>query len=157
MDQEVIIYISKATRPLSSEETAQISAAAAHKNRKLKVTGLLLQVGNYFVQVLEGHSEALSFLLEKITADNRHTEVRVIYKAPDHSRMFAQWNMGFFNIEQHYSINRCDFAQLRQFTEKAFAHNETSKEAIVQVIKALPALMQTCETKKPEMAFAGAR
>ena len=83
------------------------------------------------MQVLEGQSLPLAALLQKIEADERHSVIHIIYKAFTPSRIFAQWNMGYFNIEQYYQINRCDVAQLRRYVEKTFMNNETAQEAIV--------------------------
>ena len=147
MHQEMIVYISKATRPLSAAEVQQIAALSAERNRKADITGLLLQIGDYFVQALEGDAEKLAPLLKKIQADNRHNEVQTIYRMSDQPRIFTQWNMGFFNIEKHYQASRQDVAQLRQFAQKAFAADTSSREAIAHLIKSIPALMKKWEVE----------
>jgi hypothetical protein len=139
----MIIYISKAARPLQSEEVELLAASSAAKNRQVAVTGLLLQVGNFYVQVLEGRPWRLSYLLEKIERDARHSDLSVIYKAPAQSRLFGQWNMGYFNIEKYYHANELDVPRLRQFAEEAFATSKTSQHALVQVIRSIPAICFT--------------
>ena len=146
MHPNMIIYISKATRTLSPAEVEQIAAASAKRNKEANITGLLLQVGNYFVQVLEGEAYTLDRTLKRIEADQRHTGIRIIYQASSSAKMFSQWNMGYFNIEQHYQANRLDFMQLQRYAEETFATRDSSKEAIVQVIRTMPALMQSWQT-----------
>jgi hypothetical protein len=145
MQQHAVIYISKATTTLRPETVQQIANSSAEKNQKADVTGLLLQIGNYFVQILEGEEQTLEKLLRKIERDDRHSELRVIYQKPIRSKTFAQWNMGYFNIEEHYQANRLDVLKLRNYVDEMFATRETSKKAIVQIIRSMPALMQAWE------------
>ena len=150
MQQNMIIYISKATRVPTAEEVARLARASAENNRNTGITGLLLQIGNYFVQVLEGQPQILSAVLRKIDRDERHTGLCIIYQKAGDSKLFTQWNMGYFNIEQYYQANRLDIHALRHYVEEIFTKRATSKEAIVQLIRSMPVLMQSWQIQKPD-------
>ena len=137
-----LIYISRATQTLSEEEVKAISEVSAHNNQKLDVTGLLLHVGNYFVQVLEGEDSKISLLLNKIERDPRHTGMRIIYRGHTVRRLFLNWNMGYFNIEHYYELNRLDIEDLKHQVDALFAQKGNSPESLLKVIRIIPELLE---------------
>jgi len=64
-------------------------------NKLADVTGLLVYVDGNFLQVLEGEHEVVSTLLEKISQDHRHTDVKVVYKTIIEKRTFNSWQMAY--------------------------------------------------------------
>jgi len=64
-------------------------------NKLADVTGLLVYVDGTFLQVLEGEQEMVSDLLEKISKDPRHTDVKVVYKTGVERRTFNAWQMAY--------------------------------------------------------------
>lgn len=140
MPQEMLIYISKAARPLTPNDVEQIAISSTEKNKKSNITGLMLQIGNFYVQVLEGQPWKLSSLLATIERDDRHVELRVIFREHTQSRLFPQWSMGYFNIEKYYHANHLDIRQLIRYTNEACTKNATSTHALIQVIKSIPAI-----------------
>ena len=80
MRLEMCVYISRTTELFRQMDVPALAEASAYHIRTRAITGLLLQIGNYFVQVLEGDAPTVSALLTKISHDKRHTDVRVIYK-----------------------------------------------------------------------------
>lgn len=152
MSSMFLIYISRAVVPLDEADVKYLAQTSAAKNHQNNITGLLLQVGNYFIQVLEGEHGVVTSLLEKIACDVRHTDVRTIYRSANTNRIFDRWNMGFFNIEQHYTLNRLDLEGLKRYVGEVFAQNGASPDGLVQVIRTLPALMETSRTNTPAMS-----
>ena len=63
--------------------------AAAH------ITGALMFSGKHFVQVLEGHTDALDELLCTLRSDSRHSSLKVLHDTAIHDRRFANWTMAF--------------------------------------------------------------
>src|SRR5436309_800677 len=90
-----IVYSSKATHPMSTEELTDILAVAQPRNLVADITGILLYRNGDFLQVLEGPVDALSFLLEKLNRDSRHSEVRVLLDGQVSARAFGAWSMAF--------------------------------------------------------------
>ena len=64
-------------------------------NRLADVTGLLVYVDGTFLQVLEGEQNVVSALLEKISKDRRHKDVKVVYKTGIEGRTFNAWQMAY--------------------------------------------------------------
>ena len=64
-------------------------------NKFADVTGLLVYVDGNFLQVLEGEQEVVSALLEKISKDCRHEDVKVVYKTSIENRTFNSWQMAY--------------------------------------------------------------
>jgi hypothetical protein len=142
MRLEMCVYISRTTEHFRQMDVLALAEASAQHNRTQEITGLLLQIGNYFVQVLEGDVVTVSALLTKISLDKRHTDVRVVYKNPIPERLFKQWNMGYFNIEQHYELSRLNLIDLRRTVTDAFNNQETAGKALVLVLRSIPALLE---------------
>ena len=59
---------------------------------------LLYKDGN-FMQVLEGPAAAVRDLHERINRDPRHTGLITLMERPVTQRQFADWSMGFRNLD----------------------------------------------------------
>jgi len=55
----------------------------------------LVYVDGQFLQVLEGEQEVVSALLEKISKDHRHRDIKVVYKTAIERRTFNAWQMAY--------------------------------------------------------------
>jgi hypothetical protein len=90
-----LIYASRITLPpidLNEEVDAIIRASIRH-NRQVGITGLLLVHQGYFLQVLEGRSEAVLTTYGRICDDPRHSDAKVLGAGPAQARSFPNWNM----------------------------------------------------------------
>ncbi len=94
-----MIYISQATRKMSSSDLHEILKSAQDNNKSIDVTGSLFYNGGWFLQVLEGPTETLKRLYNKIEKDPRHKNTRIIYDAPARFRTFTRWTMNMTNLE----------------------------------------------------------
>lgn len=90
-----MIYASVATTPLERDELLALLAVARRTNEALGVSGMLLYVDEGFFQVLEGSSEAVTALYDKISLDRRHTRVLKIIQESIAARAFPDWSMGY--------------------------------------------------------------
>ena len=82
-----LLYRSRAVRPLTETDLAQLALRSASQNASDAVTGLLLYaepVGSegLFVQWVEGAESAVVALYERIREDPRHTDCEVIAEGP---------------------------------------------------------------------------
>jgi hypothetical protein len=94
-----LIYISQATRKMSSEDLLDILKIAKEKNQKIDVTGSLFYNGGWFLQVLEGPLSTLNTLYKKIEKDPRHKNSRILYNEPASFRTFTRWSMNMTNLD----------------------------------------------------------
>ena len=123
MDNRIrqVVYSSQATRPLPSEELAEILKAACRNNQAADLTGMLLYRQGHFLQVLEGPQAAVSGLLNKLNKDDRHTNVRVLMDELIKSRAFGAWSMAFQDVS---GVNQKDLPAYSQFLTKGFSATE---------------------------------
>ncbi len=93
-----LIYMSVSGKELSSEDLEQILNASRRNNVEKNITGLLVVKGNTFLQVLEGESETIKPLFQKLKEDQRHHDISIISWEVIEKRDFPQWSMGFKNL-----------------------------------------------------------
>jgi diguanylate cyclase (GGDEF)-like protein/PAS domain S-box-containing protein len=88
-----LIYVSRATRPVSPEELDALQKHAQASNRAAGISGCLVYRDGCFMQMLEGQREALFALRDKVKADTRHGDFRLVIEGPTTRRMFRDWGM----------------------------------------------------------------
>lgn len=89
-----LTYVSKLSLPLTQKEILEIGRQASLNNQKIDVTGILIGVGNYFFQILEGEEATVNQLVEKISRDTRHRDVTILSAETGcEERLFSDWNM----------------------------------------------------------------
>lgn len=94
-----LIYTSAATPNLDASEILSIVHSARQNNADRSVTGMLLYVAGTFFQVLEGEESTLIALFATISSDTRHGRVTKIIQEPIPHRAFADWTMGFSEMD----------------------------------------------------------
>ncbi|MDD1780095.1 BLUF domain-containing protein [Enterovibrio sp. ZSDZ35] len=94
-----LIYASSATIEFSESKLMKVLGQARANNENENVSGLLLYAKGNFFQVLEGETQTVDALFSKIEQDERHTSVVVIDRSEIEARAFADWSMGFKNLE----------------------------------------------------------
>ncbi len=108
------IYISKASYNFSHDELSIMCRDFAAANIRRQVTGVLLRIGNYFAQILEGDGEVVSDLMKKIRQDSRHVSVTTLLEQDDVQRAFADWSMNLIDCETIYYVNLAELPELRE-------------------------------------------
>ncbi len=95
-----LFYCSLASRPMSKENIFIILETSRINNEKLGVTGMLLYYDKtkQFMQILEGDTQIILNLFEKICRDDRHSSIKLIYDGEISERSFSNWTMGFTNF-----------------------------------------------------------
>jgi|ERR1700722_4404485 hypothetical protein len=123
MPEEIrqIVYASAATRPLSSQELADILLIARGKNEDDQITGMLLYRRGHFLQVLEGPDERLSALMTKLEKDPRHRQVQVLLDGRITARAFGTWSMAFQDIS---GIEPDELPSYSRFLTEGFTSTE---------------------------------
>lgn len=90
-----LVYRSHSRIPVEERPTvlSSIFDVARSRNTKAKITGALLITDHYFVQALEGDETAVRALFDRISADERHTDVKLIDEVNCDRRTFSKWSM----------------------------------------------------------------
>ncbi len=91
-------YSSLPTRPLDDGEVEALVTRSSASNRQKDVTGQLLFVDDAYrvvryVQWFEGPQEAVLDLLQRISNDARHYDLRLSFVGPVEERRYPEWSM----------------------------------------------------------------
>lgn len=114
MTNYCFVYTSVSTEKWTDDQLKQMLAKSRAQNQLLQITGMLLYLDPYFIQVLEGEEQTVSSLFEKIRQDSRHRKVSLIYKKSIPERLFSDWTMGFNILGEHHAAEIegfCDFLE----------------------------------------------
>ncbi len=101
-----IVYVSQSKKPFTKDELAELLTHSRARNQTDDITGLLIYRYNpdfgrgNFLQVLQGPEKALEDLWKRISADPRHHTIIVLEEGDSPDRMFADWSMGFRNVDE---------------------------------------------------------
>jgi len=95
-----LIYASQATTDFSPEQLVDLLATSRSNNDRDGLSGMLLYSSQSFLQLLEGDDEVLRSAFDRISADDRHENVRILMQAEAPGPMFPDWNMGFEHIDE---------------------------------------------------------
>jgi len=109
-----LVYTSVSTQKMSDDDLKYLLERSRAKNQKSNITGMLLYLDPYFIQVLEGEEETIDQIFNTINGDPRHHKVSIIYRQPLDKRYFSNWSMGFNKINNEDLQNLdgfCDFLQ----------------------------------------------
>jgi hypothetical protein len=95
-----ILYVSRATWPMSRDQLIALVDQAERKNGRYAVTGILLYGGGNIIQLLEGPRDAVSTLYRRIAKDIRHRDVTTMIDADAAERIFDRWHMGLVMLDE---------------------------------------------------------
>ncbi len=125
-----ILYTSSATKIFEDKELEEILEKSRINNQKKEVTGLLIVKGRTFLQCLEGEKDDVLSIYEKISNDERHTNIIDLAEEDIDERLFPKWSMGYRNVK-HLSDFKSE--KLKSFnTTEEF---EESKDDILDIFK----------------------
>ncbi|MEJ8846688.1 BLUF domain-containing protein [Variovorax rhizosphaerae] len=116
-----ILYCSKLAAGISPTVVGTIVAHARARNAQRGVTGLLVFDGYRFCHHFEGPRDATVRLMDRISDDPRHSDIRVVYEGPLVERRYPRFDMGLVDPEADFpDLDRLDgnealarFLQLR--------------------------------------------
>lgn len=92
-------YVSTQRRPMTADELLHLLENARAYNEARGITGVLLHRDNSFFQVLEGAESDVRAIFSRVTSDPRHERVEVLFDEPVEEREFADWRMGFLELD----------------------------------------------------------
>jgi hypothetical protein len=112
-----LVYVSSASPDLSEDDLQDILSCARATNRELDITGMLVYLDGYFLQVLEGRTECVRELYARIEADPHHTGAKVLIESDVAKRAFPDWSMGFRKASRNDLYMAGFFALIRRALE----------------------------------------
>lgn len=130
MHLRCVIYSSEAQLGLTESDLDMIDRTATELNALDGITGLLIYNGRYFVQLLEGASEALDDVMGRISADPRHNNISVEYDYPIDRRSFPDWSMKMQAVDTNWSSAAPVFDSL--MTPETLPTNAADMRAVLE-------------------------
>ncbi len=106
-----IVYISTASPGIGQVDIVQILEASARNNPARDITGFLLYNGRNFLQLVEGPEASLHGLMDKISADPRHSGVVRLEDVEVTERACAGWKMKRLNLADDVLQRQADLDQ----------------------------------------------
>ena len=116
-----LIYTSIAKQKMTDNCLKSLLDRSRSKNSSLNITGMLLYLDPYFVQILEGEINAVNETFKKISNDPMHDKVSLILKKAISERSFSNWLMVFNKVsDEHRDSFICldTFYKSENFREK---------------------------------------
>lgn len=90
-----IIYSSASATPMQMDDLEDILESARESNAQAGITGALVYVDGFFLQILEGDAKAVQELMGRIAKDVRHETVTVLKRGQVSAAAFSDWNMAY--------------------------------------------------------------
>lgn len=89
------IYVSDAVGEAATSllVLAEILGASERNNRRDGLTGVLMRHGGRFMQAIEGRRADVDRLMDRLRADPRHQNVRLLSDQDVTGRLFPEWPM----------------------------------------------------------------
>jgi hypothetical protein len=135
-----LIYSSVSSTPMQQEDLGDILEKAQLNNARSGITGALVYVDGYFLQVLEGEEEAVQGLMERISVDLRHETITVLQAQAVDTAAFANWKMAYVSAT---SAEVAQWAGLGARTElpETLEALRLDRQRVVQVSKSILAVL----------------
>jgi hypothetical protein len=90
-----LVYMSSAAEPFDDDALEGVLEHARSRNTADGLTGLLVHRNGRFMQLLEGPYDAVLATYQRILADDRHDDVRLLAEESIHTRRFPEWSMAY--------------------------------------------------------------
>jgi hypothetical protein len=102
MHLKSLTYTSLASLDLDSEDLSAIHLRARELNALDGITGLLVFNGTRFLQIIEGASNAIDDLVERLRRDPRHSGFEIRDQREIGERAFPGWSMELVRVAADY-------------------------------------------------------
>ena len=102
MSLKSLTYTSLAALDLQPEDLEAIHRTAREINALEGVTGMLIYNGVHFLQVIEGASDAIDDLVERLRRDPRHSGLEIRDEHAAEQRTFPDWSMELVRVSASY-------------------------------------------------------
>ncbi|WP_111682114.1 BLUF domain-containing protein [Winogradskyella tangerina] len=100
---KAICYISNFAKGLNHSAISELIEFVNLNNTRHKITGLLILKNKHFFQILEGESQKIDALYEKIKEDKRHKGIIKLLDTNIEGQIFDNYNGGKFETFQKYA------------------------------------------------------
>jgi hypothetical protein len=137
MDDYILrtIYLYKGRRTFTDVELVDLRARFTERTTARGVTGALLRIGNYFLEVNEGEHLAIDERFAEIMEDDRFEGLTMLARLRDAQPVFDNWSMSFADAGCTYYVNLLEMERLRDELEADLVDTVDNKLAVLSVIR----------------------
>jgi hypothetical protein len=128
MSVHQLVYISEESTESSTTDLLKILKTSRANNAIHNITGILIYDAGRYFQVLEGVEEAITRLFRNISQDDRHRNVKVLYMEKAPARLFPNWTMNMFNLNEN---KHKDLVELKKILSQVEGKEGVSADSIV--------------------------
>ncbi len=100
---KAICYISNFAKDLNRNIIEELVASVNSNNNAQNISGILILRNKHFFQILEGESQKVDVLFNKIKKDERHKDIITLLNTRIEDRIFDDYNSGKFDVFQKYT------------------------------------------------------
>jgi len=95
-----VTYLSQVSEPLSADGLLGLLSQCHRNNTAQGLTGMLLFGNGTFLQSIEGEAAVVDPLIELISKDSRHRDVKILRRDEISERQYSEWSMGFERVTE---------------------------------------------------------
>lgn len=125
-----LVYRSVANESFTIPHIYGMLSKAKDYNAEHGITGCLLFHNNQFLQLLEGEENEVLNLFQKISLDERHSDIQLIESNYYPSRVFDNWSMAFHDYGQNGLSANLKLGQIDSFLQRSDAFNKNNKAVL---------------------------
>lgn len=94
-----VVYVCCTPSGINEHEILRLLKQARIANRKQDVSGMLLYIGGFFLQTLEGEPSMVDAVSGTIFRDKPRMRLTQVAREPIAEREFSEWTMGFATVD----------------------------------------------------------
>jgi hypothetical protein len=98
-----LVYASR-RQARSPDDLNEILEKSEARNAVDAITGALVMISDYYLQLLEGEHSVLNACYQRICRDPRHSDVELILFEPADTRLFPDWSMSGVDLSKGGAI-----------------------------------------------------
>ena len=136
-----LCYISRKSGSISKKGIESIIKTSKAHNSKNKITGVLIEYENHFLQHIEGDAIIIYELFQRIQKDDRHKKINLLQYAPIEKRLFNNWSMLYRNIEELKSNKIKEYSLFKDSLNEIIANKAFWKG--IKTIEMMSNVLQT--------------
>jgi hypothetical protein len=95
-----VTYLSQVSEPLSADGLLGLLNQCHRNNTAKGLTGMLLFGNGTFLQSIEGEAKVVDPLIERISKDPRHRDIKIVRRDEITERQYSDWSMGFERVTE---------------------------------------------------------
>jgi len=128
-----LVYVSTARAGRGEDDLKDILSRARETNQELCITGILVHLDGYFLQVLEGEQDRVRNLYARIENEPHHSSVKVLLESDVAKRAFPDWSMGFREASRDDPFTAGFVALMRRALEGRISRPEA--QVLLTIVK----------------------